>query len=166
MSKKEPIKMRRVDASEVSADEEQSPTEAVKFAMDTVVVVEKDVQEIAAEEVSQSSSPVISKNSSGVVTLEQDDMEEVSYNDYVKMTESALTSKNSNQEMSAKQKILDLIGKSADYVKDALESMVREKAIVEYRFVPIGMPATMEVAPGRVQVLIDSTKRVIDVQIS
>lgn len=51
-------------------------------------------------------------------------------------------------------------------IKDYLESLKKDKFINSYKTVPIGMATTLEMEPGRVTVVVDSTGRVIDIEIS
>lgn len=59
-----------------------------------------------------------------------------------------------------------MVGSQFDSVKDYLDKLKESKIIATYRVVPIGMSTTLELEPGRVTVVTDSTKKIIDIQIS
>jgi hypothetical protein len=94
------------------------------------------------------------------------EMQEISYEEYVKSRQVALTNPSINEVDDATKRVNDLIGKDAHKARDVLEDMRGKKQLVSYRFLPIGMPMSMEVEPGRVQVLVDAAKKVVDISIS
>lgn len=158
---KKTMKMQRVS--------EDSGNTPVKTPSGAVLVMggEKDEQEVAAPV----SKPVVagnlSKGTSGMIAMNapaDDEMEEVSFEELQKSQKSDLTGPQA--EKTATQIINDLIGKGANAAKEVLEGFLSSKKITSYRIVPIGQPMTMDISPGRVQVLIDAQKRVIDIQIS
>jgi hypothetical protein len=97
---------------------------------------------------------------------DKEEMQEVSYEEYMKSKQSAITNPGTNAGISATQRVNDLVGKSAQEARLVLDDMKANRQLVSYRFVPIGMPMSLEVEPGRVQVLVDASKRVIDVNVS
>jgi hypothetical protein len=94
------------------------------------------------------------------------EMEEISYEDYIKSKQVGLTSPNMTEAKSATQRVHDLVGKTAENARSVLEDMANKKQVASFRFIPIGMPMSMELEPGRVQVVCDASKKVIDVSIS
>lgn len=157
---KKTMKMQRVS--------EESGNTPVKTPSGAVLVMggEKDEQETASV-----SKPVVAgnltKGTSGMIAMNapaDDEMEEVSFEELQKSQKSDLTGEQA--EKTAQQVINDLIGKGANAAKEILEGFLSSKKITSYRIVPIGQTMTMDVSPGRVQVLIDAQKRVIDIQIS
>ena len=97
---------------------------------------------------------------------EEAQMEEVSYEDYIKSKQVAINSPNAAESENPTKRVQAIIGQSADAAKKVLDDMMDKKQIASFRFIPIGMPFSMEIEPGRVQVLCDASRKVIDVSIS
>jgi hypothetical protein len=114
----------------------------------------------------KSNTAKIAKDVTGTISVSApaEEMQEVSFNDWQKGQESALTSPGAAAQ-SATDMVKNLVGKSADAAKSVLDELVTSKHVSSFRFVSIGAPMTMDVAPGRVQLVLDAMKRVIDVQI-
>lgn len=178
-AKKKAMKMMRSDGSQpgkdaVAIDEVQftsnkmgKTSSGAVVVMDEQATLEADVG-TAMPKKARTEAAKASMGMSGVIAVNAPDeeMEEVKFADFDKTQESALTQAGTSAAKSATEIVRDLIGGSATKAKEVLEEMHQKKLVSSYRFVPIGQPMTMEVAPGRVQVLIDAAKRVIDIQIS
>ena len=63
-------------------------------------------------------------------------------------------------------KVDALLGKTAKEAIGVLSEMKKAKEIASFRLVPMGQAMTMEVIPGRVQLLLDAKETVITVEIS
>jgi hypothetical protein len=161
--KKGSVVMKNDESSKLKVNE-------VKKRGDFVVV--EDTSDDDKEVVSAKTSPKASiktheiNNTITVHAPKDEEMEEVSYKDYLKSKEVALTSPNEEEAQSATTTILNLRGQTAEQARSVLADMKEKKQIAEFRFIPIGMPMSMEVDPGRVQVLCDANKKVVDISIS
>ena len=95
----------------------------------------------------------------------EDQMEEVSYKDLAKEKQAAIVEGDADTRKAISEIVRGLIDKSADAAKVVLEDLLGKKQISDYRMVPMGAPVSMEFEAGRVQVVLDAGKRVIDVQL-
>jgi hypothetical protein len=59
-----------------------------------------------------------------------------------------------------------MIGNPLSAAQDYLDLLKKNKVISTYKVIPIGMVTTLEMEPGRVTVIIDPQKNIIDIEIS
>ena len=186
MNEKTPMKMKRVDAqdtaeetvsSETLADKARASVQPVRsFAGVTVVGSDEDLADmgmdvVVSDKPENVDQPVAhdqkvaesSKNDSGVVTVsaKEEEMEEVSYKDWAKDQKSELSVGN----VSVKDRVESLVDLTKTEASKVLEGLKGKGDITTYRVMPMGVPFSFDVQPGRVQLLIDATERVIQVQI-
>lgn len=164
-------KVKRIDEnleSTASSDPDLPVANPVVSMAGTVYVMDRDDAATLVEDLKDKKQVVATKNvktDRGIYSAPPEDkMEEVSYQDYMKSKEVDLTSPSKAQ--STIDKLRDLIGKTADVAQVVLEELKNKKALANYRFIPIGGIATMELQPGRVQLLVDHQKKIVDVNIS
>lgn len=179
MATKKTMKMKRVDAEQPStetagAEEEQSASKlVVRQPVKTgtgVVVMSGDEDKVSQPESSEETQPQIDLNR-GVVSVSppnalEEEMEEVSYETWLAEQNVDVASDDPSVAANPNQLIQAIIGKSKDVAQKVLDKMKEDRQISDFRFIPIGMPMTMELNPGRVQVLTDAGGRVISVEIS
>lgn len=91
-----------------------------------------------------------------------EEMEEVSYIDYMESNKSILAT-NISEVDNIKNKVKDFVGKKKEDVETLLESLKSEKVISEFRIIPIGQVYSSEFKDDRVQVLIDNEQVIVDV---
>lgn len=187
MSEKRPMKMKRVDVEDTGGVKEvQGEDPIVQMAEDAregvkpvrsfngVAVVGSD-DDIAAMETTVSEGNkqqeevvqkvgAMSKDEDGVVTVNTDDdddeMEEVSYEDWASSQKSVLADGED-----VKAQVENLVSLDQTEAEKVLSDLEKNGKITSYRIMPMGAPFTFDVSPGRVQVLLDATKKVIQTQI-
>lgn len=171
------LTMKRIDPSEApSQPQTQDRSEIRQKAAQNVrpvqafggtFVVAGDDPESTPETSSalhQVTTPVRNNGVVSAIAPEQgeQEMEEVSYEEWAESQKSDL----SEGKLSPTQLVKELVGKSVATAENLLGLMKQRGEITEYRVVPIGAPMSMEVQPGRVQVLSDHAGNVVDVEIS
>lgn len=181
------VKMKRVDAEEgeigntVVEEHKIATNPVVGSGGVTYVMDPQELREMMAENdltaniTPKSASPknkqqtgsTVKKNKVVTVKSKNDHppMEEVSYDSFVKIRDNSQFSVSDYKEDATKT-VKDLIGKTFDYALAIVEDLKSRKVLSNYRFVPIGTVSSFEVQPGRVQLLLDAQKNVVDVTIS
>lgn len=183
------MKMRRVDDSEDSSSDVKEGggskmliRQPVKTSSGAIVVsnIEDEVDEVRTESTEpfvpqQTAEP--EKARGGLVTVsapqdaladddDEDEMEEVSYEDWAREQQSDISSDNPSVYSDPTNAVRALAGKTEKFAKKLLTEMKNDGKIADFRFVPMGQPMTLEMNPGRVQCLVDGMGNVINVEIS
>lgn len=168
--KKKPIKMKRVD--EQSEAEVISDEEVVKMTVRQpvktgggVIVASGDEDEIVAPTAESAPTPHVDL-SRGTVSVSPPEMEEVSYEEWAADQAVAVASPDTAVSATPNEVLQTIVGESKAFAEKVLEGMKADRQITEYRLMPMGMPMTMDVKPGRVQALMDATGKVITVEVS
>lgn len=174
MSEKKPMKMKRVDFENTGGtdgakgNEEVSSMEIKQVHNFNGVSVMASDEDIAVMETSNATKEdsvqkvgVMEKNEAGVISVSTDDeMEEVSYEEWAKAESSDLS-----KGVDLRSELDNLVSMDEEEAKKKLIDLKDKGRISSYRIMPIGAPFTFDVIPGRVQVLIDAAKKVIQTHI-
>lgn len=154
----------------------------VKTSSGAIVV--SNVEDEVDEPVVENTEPFVPQQTAepskvrGVVTVsapndaladvdgEDEEMEEVSYEDWAREQQVAISSDNPNVSADPTTAVRALAGKTEKFAKKLLTEMKEDGKIADFRFVPMGQPMTLEMNPGRVQCLVDGMGNVINVEIS
>lgn len=174
-----PKKMKRVDDTAKETEEQPLQPNPVVSSPSGVFVMDKnDLKEMLEEEkVVPKGSPEdaskqkvnAAKKTNKIITVDaaqgnHPPMEEVSYESFLNVKDVEIAK--GDVHVSTTDKIKALIGEHIETAKSVLEDLKNKKVLANYRFVPVGSVTTLDLQPGRVQLVVDMSKKIIDVTIS
>lgn len=109
------------------------------------------------------------RNEKGMVTTMteniENEMPEMSLEEFNQSQSSQLAREGTDGSKTVKERLRDLISLGAATAQTALEKMVADHQITSYRVINVGQTQSADFVAGRVQVVLDAAKRVIDVTV-